>query len=80
MSDEPETKLRGMLLDLMLRHGYVVIVGAGYYRFRCGYITGHPGACPNNNEGLCMTAWKDLPPTELLHIWDGCNLWKCPCG
>ena len=51
----------------------------GYWRFICQYNGQHFEVCPNNNNGICRTKYKDYP-INLLHNFDGKNVIKCLCG
>lgn len=51
----------------------------GYYRFHCRYDGFHYEKCPNNNNGICKTKYKELP-IKLLHSFDNKNIIKCLCG
>ena len=49
------------------------------FRFKCLYDGIHNPKCPNNENGLCKTVYKDWPE-DLLHPFDGKNYIKCLCG
>jgi hypothetical protein len=50
----------------------------GLWHARCGYIINTDGACPNNQGGICRTAFAEIP-VNFCHKPDK-NNWKCPCG
>ena len=49
------------------------------YSFPCLYNGKDYEKCPNNDNGMCRTIYKQFP-FNLLHEFDGKNFIKCLCG
>ncbi|MBY8983416.1 MAG: hypothetical protein KGD57_10725 [Candidatus Lokiarchaeota archaeon] len=49
------------------------------YQFKCLYNGLIYLKCPNNENSLCQTIYKEFP-FSLLHKFDGKNIIKCLCG
>ena len=77
-----EEKLKDILLDLMIRHRYVLKIDTGEYRFVCDYNQDFEDGfhrCPNNQDGICTIKCKEIP-WLLVQKYNGRKMWKCPCG
>ena len=74
-------KLEDILLDLMIRHRYVLQVGENQYRFTCSHNKDSEKhtQCPYNEHGLCGIVQNGIP-WESVRKYDGFKIYKCPCG
>ena len=75
-------KFTEILLDLMIRHRYVLVTHDGKYRFVCDYNKDFEDgfhACPNNKNGVCQIVHNEIP-WFFVHKYNGRKMWKCPCG
>lgn len=73
--------LQAILLDLMIKHRYVIITPEREYRIVCNHNKDslNKPKCPNNLDGVCIVKHKEIKWHE-LHKFDGFKMWKCPCG
>lgn len=79
--DKSVEELKDILLDLMLRHGYLVEVPGGF-RFKCAYFEDYPGGyhkCENNDKGLCLTVHREVP-WFFIKKYNGRKMYTCTCG
>ena len=76
---------RKILLDLMLRHRYIVRTDEDKLRFTCEYNRDHDDGytkCKNNEHGICKTEFEKDDPFmwTFVCIYNGRKMYKCPCG
>ena len=86
IKDHPDNRsqedLKEILLDLMIRHRYIIKTDEGKYRFTCEYNRDHSDGfhrCPNNENGICSTVHETIP-WLFVHKYNGRKMYKCPCG
>ncbi len=79
-----EKGLQIILLDLMIRHRYVVRTDERKLRFTCTYNRDHSDGllrCPNNEHGICKMEYteEDFPWVHVT-IYNERKMFHCPCG
>lgn len=82
--DKELSRIQDILLDLMIRHRYMVRTDEGKFRFTCEYNRDHSDGfhrCNMNEHGICQTEHteEDFPWVH-LHKYNGRKMWRCPCG